>query len=169
MHSEARLFLNIAVTAIFVGTLLLVCVLTWLKGRSAERIGTALFCVSVFVTYAFEIVTGAPPPIVIELAFDTLVALGFLLLAIGYNNLWLGAAMIIKGMQLAVHATHLTDVNDPYFAGFNLYAASLNLISLLILLTILGGTLATIFGKQAATRPHPSQQNGDGAVRQNNI
>jgi len=168
MHSEARLFLNTAVTAIFVGTLLFVCILTWFRGRSAERIGAALFCVSVFVTYAFEIVTGAPPPIVIELAFDTLVALGFLLLAIRYNNLWLGAAMIIKGLQLAVHATHLTDVTDPYFAGFNLYAASLNLISLLILLTILGGALANIFCKQAPTGPHRSPQGGDGVVRQSN-
>jgi hypothetical protein len=164
MHSEARLFVNAVVIALGVGVLVSVCVLSWIKGRRAERFGAALYGGSVIVTFLFEIATGGPPPIAVELGFDTLVAIGFLMLAIGYNNLWLGAAMIIKGVQLAVHATHLTDVNDPYFAGFNLYAASLNLISLLILLTILGGTVASIRSR----RTDAARQNvavSDGAAQ----
>jgi len=165
MHSEARFFVNTLFLALGGGVLIFVCVFTWIKGRRPERIGVALYGVSVLVTFAYELVTGRPPPITIELAFDTLVALGFLLLAIGFNNLWLGAAMIIKGAQLAVHATHLTDVDDPYFAGFNLYAASLNLISLLIALTIFGGALASMRSRRAAARP--SVALADEAMRRN--
>lgn len=165
MHSEARLYINTAVIALLVGALLFVCIFAWLKGRRAEQLGATIYFVSALVTYAFDFMTGGPPPIVVELAFDTLVAIGFLMLAISYNNLWLGAAMIIKGMQLAVHATHLTDIDDPYLAGFNLYAASLNLISLLILLTILGGTLASIRSRRSAIS-RPSAAITDEAVQQ---
>ncbi len=58
--------------------------------------------------------------------------------------------MMIKGVQLAMHATHLTDADDPHFAGMNLYAVSLDLINLMISFTIIGGTLASTRARRKA-------------------
>ena len=144
MTSEARLFINAVVVPVCTLTPLAVCLFAWFKGGPAERLGSSLFSASVLGTTLAELVTGQGTPVMYELFLDTGVAIGFLALSIRYNNLWLGAAMIVKGVQLAIHATHLTDGDDPYFLGFNLYAAGLNLISLLISFIMLGGAIATI-------------------------
>ena len=52
--------------------------------------------------------------------------------------------MIAKGLQLLLHTTHLTDVEDIKMGGLNLYAFSLTLISFIILMIILGGTLSSM-------------------------
>jgi hypothetical protein len=150
MTSEARFVINIAVAIIGVGLFVSSCLLAWIKGGKAERWGASLYVFSALGTLGFEMVTGQATPVLEELLLDTAVAVGFLVLAIRYNNLWLGAAMMVKGLQLAVHATHLTDGEDPMFLGFNLYAASLNLISLVICLILGGGTLASM--RQRAKR-----------------
>ncbi len=144
MTSEARLLINAVVVPLCTLLPLAVCIFAWIKGGVAERLGSSLFSASVLGTTLAEVLTGQATPVMQELFLDTGVAVGLLVLAIRYNNLWLGAAMIVKGLQLAVHATHLTDGEDPYFLGFNLYAVSLNLISLLICLIMFGGAVATI-------------------------
>ncbi len=155
MTSEARFILNAIVVGI--GELLPVatCLFAWFKGGWAERLGAGLYGLSVLGTAGVEIVTGQATPVTAELFFDTAVAVGFLVLAIRFNNLWLGAVMMVKGVQLAVHATRLTDGEDAVAAGVNLYAASLNLISLVICLILAGGTLATMRkrAKQRAADP----------------
>ncbi len=144
MSSEARFIINALVVAI--GELLPVatCLFAWFKGGWAERLGAGLYGLSVLGTAGVEILTGQSTPVMAELFFDTAVAVGFLVLAIRFNNLWVGAAMMVKGVQLAVHATRLTDGEDAVAGGVNLYAASLNLISLLICLILAGGTFATM-------------------------
>jgi hypothetical protein len=162
MTSEARFLVNAIVVPLGVLLPIATSVFAWFKGGPADRIGGALFGIAVLATVGFELITGQSTPVVPELLLDTTVATGFLGLAIRFNSLWLGAAMIVAGIQLAVHATHLTDGEDPMFAGFNLYAASLNLISLVICLILIAGTMASIrarvAGRMGGGEPQPPLQ-----------
>jgi len=144
MTSEARFFANMVVLSLAYGGMVGVCVFAWVKGRPAERYGATVFLASSLIIVGLEIWTGQSVPVVPEVLLDTAVAVAFLVLAIRYNNLWLGAAMIIKGVQLAINGSHLTELDDVKFAGFDLYAALLNLISLLILLIFFAATLASV-------------------------
>ena len=150
MSSEARLFINITSLALTWGALLGACIFAWIKGRTAERYGASLYFFSAAATMGVSIATGQDLPIVPDLLFDAAVAFGFLALAIRYNNLWLGAALLLKGIQLAMHATRLTDEADPYIGKVNLYIVSLDLISFFISMTILGGTLSSLRERRRA-------------------
>ena len=88
--------------------------------------------------------------VVLEMVCDSCAAAGFLVLALRYNSVWLGAAMMVKGAQLALHATHLTDHEDPHVAGANLYALGLTVISFAILGIILAGTIASVGARRRA-------------------
>ena len=149
MTSETREFVDLVVQTLMWGGLIGVCAFAWFKGGAAERYGAVVFLVSSLGAVGFELSTHQYLPVVQMLMLDTLVALAFLALAIRFNSLWLGAAMIVKGLQLGLHATHLTDSGDAYLAGFNLYAVGLNLIALSILLIFFGATLASIRGRSA--------------------
>ena len=144
MTSEARFIADLVLYLVFGGAFFGVCLFAWLKGRTPERYGAALYFLSVSATLAFQLLTGQATPVVPELFFDAIVASGFLYLAVRYNSPWLGFAMIVKGLQLALHAIHLTDISDPVAGGLNLYAASLELISFVILGAIFCGTLASL-------------------------
>jgi hypothetical protein len=152
MTSEARFLVNLFAEVAIWGGIVGVCVFAWLKGRPAERYGSAVFTASSVGAFAFELLTGQDIPLAPEMFMDTGVAAAFLLLAIRYNNLWLGAAMIVKGLQLALHATHLTDMDDQVVAGFNLYTASLNLIAIVILFIFLTATITSIRLRSRARR-----------------
>ena len=144
MTSEARSLIN-ALTMALSGLLPAgACLFAWWKGGPAERYGSSIYAVSVLGTMCIELVTGQATPVTEELFLDTAVAVGFLALAIRYNNLWLGAAMMVKGLQLGMHATRLTDGEDAVSAGLNLYALGLNLIALVILAILFSGTIASM-------------------------
>ncbi len=149
MTSGARFLINAIVVGIGILLPICTCLFAWFKGGKAERHGATLFFTAGMGTLTFEMLTHQSTPVIAELMLDSAVAIGFLALAIRYNNLWVGAAMMVKGLQLAVHATHLTDEADPMFAGFNLYAAGLNLISLVLCLILIGGTVASIRRRMA--------------------
>ena len=141
MTPEARFIVVLTLFAAFFGGLVIVCILAWLKGRPAERYAATYYLVSVAGTTVLELITGKATPAVPELFLDASVAICFLWLAIRYNNLWLGGAMMVKGLQLALHSIHLTDGSDPSFGGVNLYAAGLSLISFVIVVIIGAGTV----------------------------
>ena len=148
MTSEARFLVNASVITVVDGLLLGACLFAWIKGRPAERLGATVYFVSALISIGLAVAGGKLDQIVSELLFDALVAVGFLVLAIRYNSLWLGAAMMLKGVQLALHATHLTDEADMHLGAFNVYALSLDVVSVLISLTIIGGTAASIRGRR---------------------
>lgn len=162
MTSEARFIFNVATLVLLLGVLIATLTLAWLKGRPAERYGSTIYAISFFGSMALQVVTGQSLPIVPELFLDTLVAMGFLVLAIAYNNLWLGGAMMIKGVQLAMHATHLTDQADPKFLGLNMYVVGLDLVSLMILMTMLGGVLASMKARRAGALRSPNAPGAGG-------
>jgi hypothetical protein len=64
--------------------------------------------------------------------------------------------MMVKGLQLGVHGTRLTDGADTIAGGINLYAASLNLISLVICLILAGGTFAAMRQRAKNRQQQPS-------------
>ncbi len=78
-----------------------------------------------------------------------------------FNSLWLGLAMVFSGVQLALHAAHFTDQADFSFGSVNGYILMLDLTNLLTLLSILGGTLASIrarhAGRDALTAHGPAE------------
>ena len=151
MDSGARFIFDILVPAAADGILIAPCLFAWFKGGPAERYGGAIYTASVLGEFLL-VLAGYNLPTLAELGLDSLVATGFLWLAIRYNSLWLGAAMMIKGLQLGLHAMHLTDMTDPTFKFFNLYLLALDLISLMISLTILLATLASMRAQRKAKR-----------------
>ncbi len=165
MTSEARLVVNIVTVSVTDFAVIGACVFAWIKGQPAERFGAALYFASSAGTLLYELAIGQDIPIIMTLLLDTTVAVGFLLLAIRYNNMWLGGAMLVKGMQLALHATHLTDVADAKFGPFDLYYLSLDAVSLLISLTIFGGTLSGIMARRRAGSGDGSGQSSGPGVR----
>jgi hypothetical protein len=158
MGSEARTILNILIPAIGDMVFIAPSLFAWFKGAPAERYGAALYMASIILGGIFPaMVFGYDLPTLAELGLDALVAAGFLWLAIRYNSLWLGAAMMIKGVQLGLHAMHLTDMTDPRsFHGANLYLLALDVVSLMISLTIFFAALASIRARRKARASRPA-------------
>jgi len=158
MHVEARFLLNVAVLAFLFSALPAMCAFAWAKGGPAERYGSTLYCVSALGAMLVRLLIRQPLPPAFELIMDALVGVGFLLLALRYSSLWLGAAMMLKGVQLSLHATHLTDTVDAKIDGFNVYAASLNLITLSLIAVFFWATLANgrASRRSQADLEHPS-------------
>ncbi len=155
MSSEARFFANVLTLILTDGALVGACIFAWLKGRSAERYGASIYCLAAVASSAFELWSRQNVPVLPTLIFDMVVAIAFLVLAVRYNSLWLGAAMIIKGVQLALHAVHFTDQAEQYVAGGSLYALSLDAVSIAISATLIGGTFASIRARRLSA-PSPS-------------
>ena len=121
------------------------------KGDAAARLGVITYTVAWLVAIAAELYTQSVPFLLI-LSLDTLVATAFLILAIRYNSLWLGAAMMLQGMQLGMHAMYFTNAPEATFYGYDIFALVLNLISLLILVTIAGAVGGTLFRRARQRR-----------------
>jgi hypothetical protein len=156
MTPEAHFLVNAAQFAMLLAALIGVTIFAWMKGEAAEKFGAAIYACSSFASFGLGAVLKQalmPTP---EFFLDALVAFGFLVLAIRYNSMWLGAAMLLKGLQLALHAIHLTDTDDPHVAGLNVYGLGLNFLSLMMMACIFGGTLASMqIRRRSRTAPAP--------------
>ncbi|HEX8232874.1 MAG TPA: hypothetical protein VF559_05975 [Caulobacteraceae bacterium] len=130
----------------FVGLALLgaTALFAWTKGGAAERGGTLVYAVAWLGVLIYELVTGDSFPVVPILMLDAGVALAFLALAIRYNSLWLGGAMILQGLGLGLHAAYLTDLDNPEIFLFYTYALGINLVSFGILVLLIVGTAITM-------------------------
>lgn len=126
--------------AVLLGT----CGFAWWKGGPAERGGVAVYVGSWMVVTFYEVALGQSFPVLPILLLDALIALSFLALALRYNSLWLGAAMILQGLSLGLHATHLTEIEDARIFGLNAYALSINVISVAILGVFISGAMTTM-------------------------
>lgn len=142
MTSGAPFFWELAERAAYQVPVLLVCLFAWSRGGPPERYGAFIYTLSVVASVAVQAAVGLEFPAAQVLGTDFAVAVGFLVLAVRYNSLWLGMAMMLKGVQLALHAIHLTDGSDLWIAGFNLYAVALNLITLALLGVFVAATLS---------------------------
>ena len=145
-------------TLLGIASLLVTCAFAWWKGAAPERLGTAMVAVSWLGADLVRGLSGQMVPTFILLGSDILISAGFLFIAIRYSSLWLGAAMILRAIGFAVHATQLSDSDAPRWHGWIVYLLINNVIAYLVLLTLVGGTLATILpsaGGWRVRRPRP--------------
>ena len=126
------------------------CLFGLLKGGPAERIGAGL---TLLISAAFVIVNELVPEAaraVPHLVLDGVLALGFLVLAVRYASLWIGAVMLLQGVQFSLHAYFFVTKLTPGVT----YAIVNNLVTWGTLLGIVLGTLAYMRQSRAAAVPH---------------
>ncbi len=120
------------------------------KGGPAERLGTGMIVVA-WLAMLVASKTDPNIPVVTYLALDGLVAIGFLVVAVRYSSLWLGAAMIGQAVLFGAHALHLSS-DHVSWAEDRIYLTVSNGIGFLVLFILLGGTCATIQKRRRAAR-----------------
>lgn len=109
----------------------------WWRGGAAERYGATLKVATSLVALLVHHLFNQDTISVALLVADGVLAVGFLILAIRYSSLWIGAAMLLQSGQFSLHAYYL--VSELQRDRF--YAVSNNLVTLAILLCILAGTV----------------------------
>jgi hypothetical protein len=128
------------------------CAFAWWKGGPPERLGTLMVAGVWLGADLARSFVGEMVPTVILLASDFLISAGFLYVAIRYSSLWLGAAMILQAMSFALHAAQMSDSDAPRWHGWIIYLLISNVLSYLVLLTLSGGTLATVLRRRRLAR-----------------
>lgn len=124
---------------------LVVFVLAALKGGEAERVGAALMVADWVLTLASSWLAGHDVyqhvrllPANVAVFIDFFFSLGLLVMALRFSKLWVGAALMLQGVMLAMHALSLS----PDAPGFLIYAATMNLVTCCLLLSLLMGTIS---------------------------
>lgn len=131
--------------------LIAVCALAWIKGDTPAKLsGGLLMVVSVLAwliahTLPFE---ARSVPMLIT---DGLLAFGFLFMALRYATLWLGATMVLQGMQFSLHAYYLV-MNPSAHRPFGIVN---NLITYAVMACILAGTVVAWRRRVLARRRQP--------------
>jgi hypothetical protein len=115
------------------------------KGSDAVRAGAVLIVATWIVTLAASAVTRSYVPAIAFLASDGIMAVGLLFLAVRYSNWWMGAAMLLQSLALALHAGYFAaeraDLSAHVLRG---YILGKNLASAGLLLIILAATVASM-------------------------
>ena len=122
------------------------------KGGQPERWGAALIVAGWIGTLVTWELTRPAIPVTPFLAFDGLLAVGLLVVAVRYSSLWLGAAMLCEAVQFTAHALRLSDNARVSRHGPDIYVIVINAASYLVLLVLIGGTCATIARRRKADR-----------------
>jgi hypothetical protein len=138
----------------FVALLLMLAttVFAAVKGGPPERLGTGMIVVVWIATMVAEALAYPAIPVIPYLVLDGLVTVGFLVVAVRYSSLWLGGAMICQAVSFGAHAMRLSDGARVFWHGANVYILIMNIVSYLVLLILVGGTLATIGRRRKADR-----------------
>jgi hypothetical protein len=147
---------------------LVVCGLAIWKGNQALRAGAILILVTWFVTLAASAITRSYVPAISFLASDGILAVGLLFLAVRYSNWWMGAAMMLQALSLALHAGYFAaERAELSHHVLHNYVLGKNLASLAMLLVILVATIvaARQRGRKAAdaARAHEAPLSGQTA------
>jgi predicted ABC-type exoprotein transport system permease subunit len=124
--------------------MLVVCGFALRFGSSAERYGAVAVCASWLGGMAVTLVFGRTmSPLALEytfLAFDCLLAVGLLLLALKFTKVWLGVAMLLQSAELALHGAEMAD----FGLTFRTYMTFNNTVSWLLLLLLASATLTVV-------------------------
>ena len=143
---------------------LLVFLAALLKGGAPERLGAA----AMILEWVGEVVADRfgnfhHIAIVPTLFLDFCLAAMLLGLALKYGRLWIGAAMILQSVMLAMHAMVLSD-DAP---GYYLYATCLNATTCLLLFSLLTGSVSAWRRRRAlrASSPRERVTSSRGPVR----
>ena len=148
---------NSVISQVGLVSLVLSCGFAIWKGSEAVRAGALLILVTWFVTLAASAVTRSYVPAIAFLASDGIMAMGLLFLAVRYSNWWMGAAMLLQAIALAMHAGYFAAERDDLSRHvLHNYVLAKNLASAGLLLIILAATIANILRRpraQGARRP----------------
>jgi hypothetical protein len=127
------------------------------KGSDAVRAGAVLIVVTWFVTLAASAVTRSYVPAGAFLASDGIMAVGLLFLAVRYSNWWMGAAMLLQSLALALHAGYFAAERADLSAHvLRNYILGKNLASAGLLLIILAATVASILTRRPREAAEPA-------------
>jgi len=110
-----------------------VCLFAVLKGGPAERRAGLIFAAGALGVELVHLTVPRELQGSLLLAADGFVAGGFLLLALRYPSAWLGAAMLLQGVQFSLHAYYFVTGAERG----NTYAMINNLDSAGVLLCML--------------------------------
>lgn len=132
------------------------CGFAIVKGSPGERYGAAVYALFLLGGAAYEFVSGQAAPALVMLGVDLAIAIGFLVLAIRFNNLWMGSAMILQGIEFGLHVSRLTEAQEPHLFGLRFYVLALNVVAVLILFIMVGATISAIY-----RRKHPKKDDDD--------
>jgi hypothetical protein len=86
------------------------------------------------------------------MVFDGLLAVGFLVVAVRYSSLWLGAAMMCQAVSFGAHALRLSDDARGAWHGHSIFILVINTVSYLVLFILISGTFATILRRRRVDR-----------------
>jgi hypothetical protein len=118
--------------------MLAACGFAALRGGEAERWGAAAICGQWLVGGLVLLMTGlgashSGSVSLMLLAADAALAVALLILALRFTKLWLGAAMLLQGLLLALHAAAMAEFGLSFatYASFN-DVTSTGLIALLV-------------------------------------
>jgi len=100
MHMSAFMILPLAV-------IFTVCALALVKGGPAERFGAMIVLSTTLGVELIHMLAPQDMQSLLLLGIDGLIAGGFLLIALRYTSLWLGAAMLLQAVQFSLHAYYL--------------------------------------------------------------
>lgn len=90
-------------------TLGFTCLFAWVKGNTPEKLGAGWLLAFNLAGDVVMAVTYPHTPQVVMFLLDLLYAVGFLVLALRYSSMWLGAAMILQSIALLAHGVRLSD------------------------------------------------------------
>lgn len=138
-----------------------VCLVGWLKGGSAARAASLAFGIG---WIGWSVVSLAAPNLNDQLfpalLWDIWVALAFLYLAIRYNSLWIGAAMIAQGFQLGFRALDVILPEARHSIVHLSLVVAINALNLAMMAMLIGATL-TERGRLSRARRTRSSPTGD--------
>jgi len=141
---------------ISLAALVLCCGFAVWKGSEAVRAGAVLILATWLVTLAASAVTRSYVPAIAFLASDGIMAAGLLFLAVRYSNWWMGAAMLLQAIALALHAGYFAaESADLSRLVLHNYVLGKNLASGGLLLIIFAATLANVLRRPRARTTAP--------------
>jgi hypothetical protein len=139
------------------GALVLTCGFAIWKGSEAVRAGAVLILATWFVTLIASAVTRSYVPAIAFLASDGIMAAGLLFLAVRYSNWWMGTAMLLQAITLALHAGYFAAERDDLNRHvLHNYVLGKNLASGGLLLIILTATLSNVLRRSRAQAARPT-------------
>jgi hypothetical protein len=128
------------------------CGFAWWKGGPPERLGSLMLAIAWVGADTARGFSNQMVPTITLFVSDIVLAVGFLYIAIRYSSLWLGAVMMFQAIEFALHAIQLNSTDAPRWHGWILYLLINNLLNYLLLLTLTGGTVATILRRRRQVR-----------------
>ena len=110
------------------------------KGGSPERLGAGAMLLDWLAELAADRFGDFHRMAIVPTVFlDFILASALLVLALRYGRLWLGGAMILQSVMLALHSMVLSD-DAP---GYYVYATCMNVTTCLVFTCLLSGTVSS--------------------------